>query len=559
MFRRAKSPQITTLLTGLTIGWGASEPARAAALGTEITFQGQLKQDGTPAPTGSYQMIFDLYDDPDPLVGTLLATEGPLNVSVADGVFSQPLDFGGAAFDGSALWIRVTVEGTPLSPLQPVNATPYALFALDGAGAGGTPWQVSGGDVYYLAGNVGIGTATPSAPLEVAGSVRASSFSVPNPNSSGATVNLNWHDDVARIRYGGSGTGDQNGFAIQGQNDSTKLRLLNDGSLGQTSHRVDACSDRFGGPCGSDVSATPPSPPLPLYATASDGINYPPQPGAHSWMSMNVELAATRPVQFTGSSHSGMTARYGNEIACDATVRYLIDDETMTFTRTDQPAAPGETVNVRMRLQYRFTAIGNGPPLGSLGSGMASFDYATYFHNSGVGGDTDVGHVSWFQGRASIDTGWVNVTTGYATVPLDTPFLLGLGLSSTFKIRLDTSAPAGYVSMSASSSMQWRLLATPFDFQGPGAYTADAPQLLIVDNTWPAPACAVGDYDCDGDIDVSDHAALVDCFSGPYTWPDPTPPATGGYCLQAFDSDEDDDVDLIDFQSFQGMYSGPAF
>ncbi|HRX86323.1 MAG TPA: hypothetical protein P5572_14985 [Phycisphaerae bacterium] len=66
----------------------------------------------------------------------------------------------------------------------------------------------------------------------MAGTVRASSFNVPNPNSSGATVNLNWHDDVARIRYGGSGTGSQNGLAIQGQNDSTKLRLLDDGSLG---------------------------------------------------------------------------------------------------------------------------------------------------------------------------------------------------------------------------------------------------------------------------------------------------------------------------------------
>ncbi|MBK8267242.1 MAG: hypothetical protein IPK83_02610 [Planctomycetes bacterium] len=32
--------------------------------------------------------------------------------------------------------------------------------------------------------------------------------------------------------YGGSGTGSQDAFMIQGQGDSTKLRLLNDGSLG---------------------------------------------------------------------------------------------------------------------------------------------------------------------------------------------------------------------------------------------------------------------------------------------------------------------------------------
>ena len=49
--------------------------AGAQELGTAFTYQGQLKQNGTPAPTGTYQMVFELYGDPDPLIGALTQVE----------------------------------------------------------------------------------------------------------------------------------------------------------------------------------------------------------------------------------------------------------------------------------------------------------------------------------------------------------------------------------------------------------------------------------------------------------------------------------------------------
>jgi hypothetical protein len=57
--------------------------------------------------------------------------------------------------------------------------TPYAIYAetagsaLSGPGGGGdSGWTISGSDIYHLTGNVGIGTSSPSAKLEVNGQVK---------------------------------------------------------------------------------------------------------------------------------------------------------------------------------------------------------------------------------------------------------------------------------------------------------------------------------------------------------------------------------------------------
>ena len=67
--------------------------------------------------------------------------------------------------------------------------------------------------------------------------------------------------------------------------------------------------------------------------------------------------------------------------------------------------------------------------------------------------------------------------------------------------------------------------------------------------------CA-GDFDCDGDIDLDDAAAFVDCLEGPNVLPDPTPPALTDDCLDTFDADIDDDIDLVDFSVFQIEFTG---
>jgi hypothetical protein len=126
-------------------------------------------------------------------------------VFVTNGLFTVTLDFGPTAFDGNPRWLDIGVRanGTgadyaTLAPRQPVTPTPYAIHArnagmLNGAGAtnyapatGSTEYVSKRGDTMTGAlnlpadglsvgnaqlaisgGNVGIGTITPTAKLEV--------------------------------------------------------------------------------------------------------------------------------------------------------------------------------------------------------------------------------------------------------------------------------------------------------------------------------------------------------------------------------------------------------
>jgi len=60
----------------------------------------------------------------------------------------------------------------------------------------------------------------------------------------------------------------------------------------------------------------------------------------------------------------------------------------------------------------------------------------------------------------------------------------------------------------------------------------------------------IGDYDCDGDIDLADYAALDGCMTGSNGGPYPSG-------CEAVDFEYDDDVDLADFASFRTTLTGP--
>ncbi|HNO80251.1 MAG TPA: hypothetical protein PKN33_19560 [Phycisphaerae bacterium] len=66
------------------------------------------------------------------------------------------------------------------------------------------------------------------------------------------------------------------------------------------------------------------------------------------------------------------------------------------------------------------------------------------------------------------------------------------------------------------------------------------------------PPC-VADIDCDGSIDETDIAGLADCLDGPDVTPDASPTYLTAECLDAFDADDDGDVDLRDFDVFASV------
>ncbi len=134
-------------------------------LGTVFTYQGKLEEGGLSA-SGNYDFEFKLFNDATSgaqVGGDVQVNEWP----VSDGLFTVQLEFGEGVFTGDALWLEVSVrvsgggEFTTLSPRQPLTAAPYALYALN-APEGSSPWEITGSNIFYTAGNVGVGTSTPT-------------------------------------------------------------------------------------------------------------------------------------------------------------------------------------------------------------------------------------------------------------------------------------------------------------------------------------------------------------------------------------------------------------
>lgn len=107
---------------------GAMISAHSHAIGTGLTYQGALEDNGAPA-NGVYDLQFQLKDGASNPIATRLVE----NVQVTAGVFSVPLDFG-AVFNGQPRSMAISVRPgvsvgtfTALTPDVQVSATPYAL------------------------------------------------------------------------------------------------------------------------------------------------------------------------------------------------------------------------------------------------------------------------------------------------------------------------------------------------------------------------------------------------------------------------------------------------
>lgn len=82
--------------------------------------------------------------------------------------------------------------------------------------------------------------------------------------------------------------------------------------------------------------------------------------------------------------------------------------------------------------------------------------------------------------------------------------------------------------------------------------------LFAVENrALPQYADLMADVNAFQSADLEDYSIFADCMAGPGIPPSPNPPMTTQACLDAFDLDGDDDVDLFDFTGFLAIYAGP--
>ncbi len=161
-------------------------PQAPAQVPQQISYQGRLTDStGTPLDT-VVTLNFVIFGDS---AGTqqLWREEHP-SVTVANGLFDillgsiTPIEPN--VFDGHKRWLGMQVNGGPeTDPLIPMVSVGYAYragiadtatYALNG----GSLWLLTGNDIYYNNGNVGIGTATPEYRLDVNGDMRASQYRI---------------------------------------------------------------------------------------------------------------------------------------------------------------------------------------------------------------------------------------------------------------------------------------------------------------------------------------------------------------------------------------------
>ncbi|MFH1748041.1 MAG: hypothetical protein ABIG44_13480 [Planctomycetota bacterium] len=181
--------QLLPLTAMFIVGLCACATLAQTPTSTAFTYQGVLKDMGVPI-TDTADFRVGLYNVE--TGGSALDEIPAYGIPVIDGLFTIDVSLDVGSFDGSALWLEIEVAvpaGSAfvlLTPRQPIRPTPYALFALDGAG-GSSPWSQSGTTIYYNAGYVGVGTSTPDSPFHV---VDQNSFAITAECISEGTIGL---------------------------------------------------------------------------------------------------------------------------------------------------------------------------------------------------------------------------------------------------------------------------------------------------------------------------------------------------------------------------------
>ncbi|MDO9542146.1 MAG: hypothetical protein Q7J98_07470 [Kiritimatiellia bacterium] len=145
----------------------------------QINYQARLLDSYGRRLNTSVDLSFKIYDAVSD--GNLLWSETQAGVVVQDGVYSVILGsqtpIPASAFAQNGIYLELGISGETMTPRQQITASAYSLVAR----------TIMGSNIYENqdSGNVGIGTITPAAKLDVNGAIQATGFKMPT----GATPN----------------------------------------------------------------------------------------------------------------------------------------------------------------------------------------------------------------------------------------------------------------------------------------------------------------------------------------------------------------------------------
>ena len=128
-FMNLKTASLGLLLVSfLVVG-----PQSLRAQGSVFTYQGRILDTGSPANGTNYDLMFSLFNSV--TNGSQIGSSVQLfGVTISNGLFTVPLNFGQQPFNGSNLWMEIAVQKNGggfliLTPRQQLTSSPYAIMA----------------------------------------------------------------------------------------------------------------------------------------------------------------------------------------------------------------------------------------------------------------------------------------------------------------------------------------------------------------------------------------------------------------------------------------------